>query len=59
LGKGKVNLTAVLDLLEKAPNMKILMVELDPGRHDPITPKETAGISKRYLQEQGYKFRAV
>jgi len=59
LGKGKVNLTAVLDLLEKAPNMKILMVELDPGRRDPITPKETAEISKKYLQEQGYKFRTV
>jgi len=59
LGRGKVNLTAVLDLLEKAPNMKILMVELDPGRNAPITPKETAEISKRYLQEQGYKFRSV
>lgn len=59
LGRGKVNLPAVLELLEKAPNMKILMVELDPGNDAPITPKETAEISKRYLLEQGYKFRAV
>jgi inosose dehydratase len=59
LGKGKVNLTAILDLLEKAPNMKILMVELDPGRRDPITPKETAEISRKYLQDQGYKFRGA
>lgn len=56
LGQGKVNLPAVLDLLEKAPNMKILMVELDPGRADPITPKETARISKDYLVNQGYNF---
>jgi inosose dehydratase len=57
LGQGKVDLPAVLDLLEKAPAMKIIMVELDPSRNPPNTPLETATISKAYLKQQGYTFR--
>ena len=58
LGKGKVDLPAVLDLLEKAPGMKIIMVELDPSRNPPLTPLETATVSKEYLKQQGYTFRS-
>jgi inosose dehydratase len=58
LGQGKVNLSALLDLLEKAPNMKILMVELDPGGKPPLTPPETAKVSKEYLTKMGYTFRS-
>ena len=57
LGQGKVDLPAVLDLLEKAPAMKIIMVELDPSPKAPLTPLETARTSKDYLKSQGYTFR--
>lgn len=58
LGQGKVDLLAVLNLLEQAPNMKILMVELDPGGKPPLSPVETAKVSKEYLAKAGYTFRA-
>lgn len=58
LGQGKVDVPAVLALLEKAPDMKIIMVELDPSRNPPLTPLETARTSKEYLQKQGYAFRS-
>ena len=57
LGQGKVDVAAVLDLLEQSPEMKIIMVELDPSKNPPYTPLETARISKEYLQKQGYEFR--
>jgi inosose dehydratase len=57
LGQGKVDLAAVLELLEQAPNMKIIMVELDPGGKPPLTPVETAKTSKDYLMKAGYTFR--
>jgi inosose dehydratase len=57
LGQGRVDLSAVLALLEQAPDLKIAMVELDPGTNPPITPLETARISKEYLQKQGYAFQ--
>jgi len=56
LGQGKVDVPAVLALLEQSPEMKIIMVELDPSKNPPNTPLETARISKEYLQKQGYKF---
>jgi inosose dehydratase len=58
LGQGKVDVPGVLALLEQSPDMKIIMVELDPSRDPPLTPRETARISKEYLQKQGYAFRA-
>ena len=58
LGKGKVDIPAVLALLESSPQMKIIMVELDPSRDPPYPPRETARISKDYLMKQGYTFRA-
>lgn len=57
LGKGKVDLPAVLDLLESQPELKIVMVELDPDR-TPVPPVETAATAKAYLQKLGYTFRS-
>jgi inosose dehydratase len=57
LGQGKVNVPAVMDLLEQAPDMKIVMVELDPSANAPMTPVETARTSKEYLKSLGYTFR--
>ena len=58
LGQGKVAVPAVLDLLEKAPDLKIAMVELDPSGNAPLTPLETARTSKDYLKKLGYTFRS-
>jgi len=58
LGQGKVDVPAVLALLEQSAEMKIIMVELDPSKNPPYTPLETARISKEYLQKQGYTFRS-
>jgi inosose dehydratase len=58
LGQGKVNLAAILDLLEKSPIKTAIMVELDPSPNMPLTPLETARISKEYLEKAGYDFRA-
>src|SRR5204863_4992776 len=58
LGQGKVDLPAVLDLLGQAPEMKIVMVELDPSGKPPMTPVETARTSKEYLTKLGYTFRS-
>jgi inosose dehydratase len=58
LGQGKVDVAGVLNLFEQAPDMKIVMVELDPSGKPPLTPVETARVSKEYLQKLGYTFRA-
>ncbi len=57
LGQGKVNVPAVLDLLEQGPELKIVMVELDPSANPPMAPLETARTSKEYLKTLGYTFR--
>jgi inosose dehydratase len=57
LGRGKVDVRAVLDLLEQQPELKIVMVELDPD-NPPMPPLETVQISKEYLKKLGYQFRS-
>jgi inosose dehydratase len=58
LGMGKVDLKAILDMMERAnPNANI-MVELDPSRNAPMSPTQTAETSKAYLVKLGYKFRS-
>jgi len=57
LGQGKVDLKAILDMVEGGnPNANI-MVELDGSPKQPYTPLETAQISKAYLEKLGYTFR--
>jgi inosose dehydratase len=57
LGQGKVDIPAILDMVEGANRQPNIMVELDPSKNQPITPLETAKISKAYLQKLGYRFR--
>jgi len=58
LGMGKVDLKAILDMAESAPNPVNVMVELDPSPKQPMTPLETAQTSKAYLQKLGYQFKS-
>ena len=57
LGMGKVDLTAVLDMVEAAGQNPNIMVELDPSNNAPITPLETVKITKAWLLKQGFAFR--
>jgi inosose dehydratase len=54
LGRGKVNLPGVLDALEAVKFRGWAIVELDAVPDNARTPKESALISKRYLEEHGY-----
>jgi len=59
LGQGKVDLLAILDLVESKGSLKgMIMVELDATGKEPLTAIETAKIAKTFLQKQGYTFRA-
>jgi inosose dehydratase len=58
LGQGKVDLPGVLGLLEQSPEMRIVMVELDPSANAPMPPLETARVSKEYLKKLGYAFQS-
>ena len=58
LGRGKVDLQAVLNLLETQKDLKIVMVELDPEGGPPLKPLQAAEISKEYLKKLGYSFRS-
>jgi inosose dehydratase len=58
VGQGKVDVPAILALVEKADIQGMVMVELDPSRGMPISAGETAGIAKSYLQKLGYEFRS-
>ena len=57
LGQGKVNIPAILDMMEGRPTAGMLMVELDGGPRMPMTASETATIAKAYLEKQGITFR--
>jgi inosose dehydratase len=58
LGKGKVNLKAILDLTEEVGHPVNVMVELDRNANNPMSARETATIAKGYLKGQGYRFRS-
>jgi inosose dehydratase len=59
LGMGKVDIPAILGLLEKSKIKAMAMVELDfSPKAPPMTPIETARTAKTYLQKQGYTFRS-
>ena len=54
LGRGKVNLTGVLEALKDVKFRGWLIVELDAVPDKARTPKESALIAKHYLEEHGY-----
>src|SRR5581483_2970727 len=57
LGQGKVDIPAILDLVETANMKGMIMVELDPSPDMPLKPGEAARTGKAYLQKLGYTFR--
>jgi inosose dehydratase len=57
LGQGKVNIPAILDMMDGRPTAGMLMVELDGGPRMPMTALETATIARTYLEKQGVTFR--
>jgi inosose dehydratase len=57
LGEGKVDLKSVLETMEKANPNADIMHELDGSANMPYTPRQTAEISRKYLQGLGYTFR--
>jgi inosose dehydratase len=57
LGQGKVDLKAILDMVEGANPKANIMVELDGSANMPYKALETAQISKAYLEKLGYSFR--
>ena len=57
VGQGKVEITAILDMVEGTKQSVNVMVELDPSNNPPMTPLDTAKASKAHLQKLGYKFR--
>jgi len=58
LGMGKVDLKAILSLMETQPGANV-MHELDGSSNMPYTPLQTAQISKAYLEKLGYSFRVA
>jgi inosose dehydratase len=58
LGQGKVNLAAILDLMEGRKTAGMVMVELDSSPRMPLSGLETARIAKAFLEKQGVRFRS-
>jgi inosose dehydratase len=56
LGQGKVDLKAILDMVEGVNPKANIMVELDGSPNAPYTALQTAQISKAYLKKLGYSF---
>ncbi len=57
LGEGKVDIPAILDMVESAHHHPDVIFELDRSAKAPLSALETARISKVYLQGLGYKFK--
>lgn len=57
LGKGKVDVASLCDLLESSGNDLMIMAELDPSKGMPLAPLDAARINKETLQKLGYVFR--
>jgi inosose dehydratase len=60
LGQGKVNIPAILDLMEGRKLRGMIMAELDNdwGNLSPTPPEVLIGESKKYLLSLGVKFRS-
>jgi inosose dehydratase len=58
LGIGRVDLKSILETLEQANPKANIMHELDPSRNMPYTARQTAEISKWYMQKLGYMLGA-
>jgi inosose dehydratase len=58
LGRGKVDIPAILSMMEGRKTAGLVMVELDSPPPQPLPAVETARIAEAYLQKQGITFRA-
>ena len=58
LGRGKVNIPAILDMMDGRKTDGRVMVELDSPPPQVMPAIETAKIAKAYLQKQGVVFSA-
>ncbi len=58
LGQGKVNVPAILSIMEGRKTAGLVMVELDSPPPQPVPALETARIAKAYLEKQGVTFRS-
>ncbi len=59
LGQGKVDIPAILDMMDGRTLAGMIMVELDGTPRMPMTALETAAIAKSYLEKQGAALRNV
>jgi inosose dehydratase len=57
VGQGKVDIPAILDMMDGKTIAGMIMVELDGTPRMPMTALETATIAKNYLEKQGVAFR--
>jgi inosose dehydratase len=58
LGQGRVNIPAILDLMEKPKLRGMVMVELDNDGKTSLLPLDLVKVSKAYLQSLGVNFRS-
>ena len=58
LGQGKVDIPAILSMMEGRQTAGLVMVELDSPPPQPAPALENAKIAKAYLEEQGVTFRS-
>jgi len=58
LGQGKVNIPAILAMMNGKPIDGMVMVELDSSPNMPIPALETARIARSYLLKQGVALRS-
>jgi len=58
LGQGKVDIPAILSMMNGRKTDGLVMVELDSPPPQPMLAIETAKIAKAYLQKQGVTFRS-
>ena len=58
LGEGKVNIPAILSMMNGRKTAGLVMVELDSPPPQPVPPIEDAKIAKTFLEKQGVTFRS-
>jgi inosose dehydratase len=58
LGQGKVDIPAILAMMEGRKTAGLVMVELDSPPPQPAPAIENARVAKAYLEKQGVSFRA-
>jgi len=58
LGQGKVDIPAILAMMNRRKTAGLVMVELDSPPPQPVPALEDAKIAKAYLEKQGVSFRS-